>query len=241
MPHKLEYHVPMRPVISPSVATLAVLAISLLIPVSQAQVNGAPASVTSPGFGGRAINGAPASVTSLGPRGFAPGPQLPPASVGNGFHHNNGHRHYHNDSQFLGPVWYGVPYAIPYAGDNAAVDEDSEDNDPNYQGGPTVFDRRGSGESSYVPPVKNSPPAHAAAADDPPADPDPPQPPTLLIFKDGHRVEIGNYAILGATLFDLTPGHPRRVAIADLDLEATCKQNDERGVTFRLPPSIQSN
>jgi hypothetical protein len=54
-------------------------------------------------------------------------------------------------------------------------------------------------------------------------------------------MEVGNYAIQGATLFDLTPGHKRKVALMDLDLEATRRQNDERGVTFQLPSSYKAN
>ena len=240
MPHKLEYHVRMRPVIPPSVASLAVLAISLLLPAAQAQINGAPASVTSPGFGGRPINGAPASVTSLGPHGYALAPQVPLASAANGFHHNDG-QHHRRSGHTVAPLYaFPVPYAVPvpYAADNA-VDDDSDaaDSDPNYQGGPTVFDRRGFGERSYIPPVKDAPPAHATDRQDPPADPEPPQAATLLVFKDGHKLEVGNYAILGTTLFDLTPGHPRRIELADLDLDATRKQNDDRGVTFQLPQS----
>jgi len=97
-----------------------------------------------------------------------------------------------------------------------------------------------------VPPAKQSAPAHAPergrAEPDPPAvDPDPPLPATLLVFKDGRTVEVGNYAIQGSTLFDLTPGHRRRILIADLDLDATRKQNDERGVTFQLPQSTKVN
>ena len=145
------------------------------------------------------------------------------------------------------PPWvYGVP--VPYAVDLGATDEgngadaDADDNDPNYQGGPTIFDRRGSGAASYIPPVSTASRAHAVqSADEPPADPGPPQEPTLLVFKDGRRLELGNYAIIGSTLFDLTPGHPRRVALADLDLEATRKENDDRGVIFRLPPTPQAN
>src|ERR1700676_3688887 len=45
----------------------------MLSTTAGAQVNGMPASVTSPGFGGRQINGVPPSVTSLGPRGYSPG------------------------------------------------------------------------------------------------------------------------------------------------------------------------
>jgi hypothetical protein len=54
-------------------------------------------------------------------------------------------------------------------------------------------------------------------------------------------LELGNYAIIGSTLFDLTPGHPRRVALAELDLEATRKENDDRGVVFQPPPASQAN
>jgi hypothetical protein len=52
---------------------------------------------------------------------------------------------------------------------------------------------------------------------------------------------VNNYAIVSQTLYDLTPGHPRKIALADLDLPATEKQNDDRGVTFQLPPSAQAN
>ena len=141
---------------------------------------------------------------------------------------------------------YAVP--VPYAVDIAETDDyadpnaDADDNDPNYQGGPTVFDRRGSGEDSYVPPVADVPQPHAAQPDDDvAAAPEPQQDPTILIFKDGHKLQVGNFAIVGATLFDLTPGHARRIALADLDLAATCKLNDDRGVIFLLPTAMQAN
>jgi hypothetical protein len=228
-----EYYSAMRPAISAPVAAFTLIATSLFIaalfvPAAHAQINGAPASVTSPGFGGHAINGAPPSVTSLGPHGYGP----------NGSHHGDGQRHHHDQgNNYVGPVWYAVP--VPYAADNSAADEDP-DNDPNYQGGPTVFDRRGFGTRSYVPPLDDPPPAHEVSDNIAPADPEPPQPPTTLIFKDGHKLELGNYAILGATLFDLTPGHSRRIELADLDLAATQKENDDHGVVFQLP-SPQAN
>jgi len=142
--------------------------------------------------------------------------------------------------------------AVPYTADvldNGA----SDDNDPNYQGGPTVFDRRGSGPDSYIPSVSQSPDqeqpgpdAATAETEDAPApdlnsDAQPPPAPTVLIFKDGHQLEIDNYAIVGQTLYDLTPGHSRKVALVDLNLPATQKQNDDRGITFDLPPSAQAN
>jgi hypothetical protein len=54
-------------------------------------------------------------------------------------------------------------------------------------------------------------------------------------------MEVGNYAIVGQTLYDLTPGRPRRIALADLDVSATQKENDDRGITFELPASAQAN
>ncbi|MGZ4816929.1 MAG: hypothetical protein ACXVZV_16065 [Terriglobales bacterium] len=243
----LEYHISVRHSIPASLALLGLLALPLtLVSTSQAQINGTPASVTSPGFGGRAINGTPPSVTSLGPRGLVPNSRVT-FNTFNGSHVGDGHRHHHRTEFTPPPVVYAVP--VPYAVDlNAPYDvEDSSADEPdaNYQGGPTIFDRRGSGAASYIPPVMNSPRTRPAAeeadADVASPDPDPPQEPTLLVFKDGRKLELGNYAIIGATLFDLTPGHARRVALADLDLEATRKQNDERGVTFQLPPRSQAN
>lgn len=136
----------------------------------------------------------------------------------------------------------GYGYGVPYADDPNVGDQgyDATD-DSNYQGGPTVFDRRGSGADSYVPPVQNVPTPHAAQADNSAPEPQPVQPLTVLVFRDGHKLEVGNYAIVGTTLFDLTSGHPRKIALADLDLDATQKQNDDRGVVFQLPPSLQAN
>jgi hypothetical protein len=57
----------------------------------------------------------------------------------------------------------------------------------------------------------------------------------VLVFKDGRRLEIVNYAIVGSTLYDLKNGLTRKVALAELDLPATVKQNDDRGVEFQLP------
>ncbi len=63
-----------------------------------------------------------------------------------------------------------------------------------------------------------------------------PQPASVLVFADGHQSEVSNYAIVGDTLFDLsTPTKPRKVALAELNVPATVKANDERGLDFQLP------
>jgi hypothetical protein len=62
------------------------------------------------------------------------------------------------------------------------------------------------------------------------------QPTTVLVFKDGHRSEVVNYAIVGDTLFDFAEDRARKILLADLDLAATREANDDRGVEFKLPP-----
>ncbi len=243
MTSSLEYHISVRHSIPASLALFSLLVLPVIfVSASHAQINGTPSSVTSPGFGGRAVNGTPASVTSLGPRGYAPNSRVT-FSTSNVPRNGDGH-HHHHFVEYTPSVVYAVP--VPYAIDIGATEDDADasadDRDANYQGGPTIFDRRGSGAASYIPPVKDVPtPPSVQRADDPAADPESPQEPTLLIFKDGRKLELRNYAIIGATLFDLTPGHARKVALADLDLEATRKQNDDRGVTFQIPPAPQAN
>jgi hypothetical protein len=213
----------------------------LLSTIAGAQINGMPASVTSPGFGGRPINGVRPSVTSLGPRGFTPG-------FKGGFSTNpnsNFHHHHHGE-----PLAWGGVYAAPYYGyydssDDAADDPQGEQ----YNGGPTVFDRRGPGASPSPAPMpygraRNSGPPPDATADaraQPEAASASDQPQTVLIFKDGHQLEVANYAIVGSTLYDLTGGRRQKIALADLDLTATAKQNDDRGIDFQVPATSEAN
>ena len=58
---------------------------------------------------------------------------------------------------------------------------------------------------------------------------------TVLVYKDGHKEEVSNYAIVGDQLFDFSNGGHRKIAVADLDVTATTKANDAKGVDFQLP------
>ena len=60
-------------------------------------------------------------------------------------------------------------------------------------------------------------------------------PTTVLIFQDGRRSEIQNYAIVDQTLWVFTEQRAHKIRVADLDLEATKSVNEKRGVEFRLP------
>jgi len=259
MPLHLEYHPRMRY----WVPVFAVLLISFFTLSASAQANGAPPSVTSFGFGGHpGFNGPPPSVTSLGPQGA-----VPPQRV---FHQpgfrpqQSGTHHHHRQNQGYAYPYY-VPYYVPYSplmdpDEAQAADEsaaDAPEDSSQYQGGPTIFDRRGPGDpapNDYraekprtavpKPPSSVATPAVAtnsvATPPEPARAPEPiviAQPSTILIFKDGHKQEVSNYAIVGSNLFDLTPGHRLKIALSDLDLPATQKANDDQGVDFKLPES----
>jgi hypothetical protein len=249
MSSSLQYHKSVQRWIPATAALFGLIAFcALTVSASHAQNNSAAAS-----SGGAHFSGAPSGGANFSAHtGFAPptGPVHPPTGPVNPptnpfphvpGTHNPGEHHHHNQNS--GSVYgypylygYGVPYAVPY--DSYQGPETDTEDDSDYQGGPTVFDRRGLGADSYVPPDQDALPAHAGNT---PAEPESPPDPTTLVFKDGHTLQVGNYAIVGQTLYDLTPGHARKVALADLDLPATTKQNDDRGITFQLPPGVLAN
>jgi hypothetical protein len=213
----------------------------------QAQINGVPPSVTSFGFGGSAnpTPGVRASVTSLGPNGFSNTWSAFGTCCANFFLPTNpnqsvfpGHRRRHRDKDkdkdhadslvgIVEPAY--IPYPAPYAQD---ADDDSPDVD--YVHGPIS---------------PNADPRAKRAADRDlgskasdalePAEPVAAQPSTVLVFKDGHKSDVLNYAIVGDTLFDFAAGRSRKILIADLDVPATRKANDDRGVDFQIPTTAR--
>jgi hypothetical protein len=65
-----------------------------------------------------------------------------------------------------------------------------------------------------------------------------PQPtvPTVLVWRSGQREEVKQYTISGPYLYEYgKPLQRRRIALDDLDLEATERVNQERGVQFMAP------
>jgi hypothetical protein len=65
-------------------------------------------------------------------------------------------------------------------------------------------------------------------------------PRAVLVFRDGHQEEIGQYRIMGGMIsvaadYWSTGSWTRKVPVSDLDVPATLKVNGERGTHFRLP------
>jgi len=218
----------------------------------QAQISGVPASVTSLGFGGNFINGVRSSVTSLGPNGYGNGRPMfgdcctnfflpanpnPPLFSGH-HHHKNKDKDKDSDRNFFAvsePVY--VPYAVP---DGEQADNDAPDLDTPGLDAPDREYARGVGplnaDSLGKRPGNRLSMANAdalAQAEKPVAA----QPSTVLVFKDGHRSEVLNYAVVGDTLFDFAAARTHKILLGDLDLPATQEANDDRGVDFQIPAS----
>ena len=251
MTEKQEYDSRVKRLNSATVAAIALAlgSFCLCSSIAAAQINGAPASVTSINFGGHlnSAPGVPASVTSLGPNGLQPNKQMinpmVPANPNPPLFERNRHRRRPGGYFPAGGAVY-VPYPVVADPEATAANQDADDD----RGGPTIFDRRGSGQAarSYLDiypsrmarPQADTEPAPAPSTGEAPVA-DLPQ--TMLVFKDGHQLEVQNYAVVGDMLYDLTPGRYHKIAIADLDLSATAKQNDDRGIDFRLPTQSETS
>ena len=240
-----------------AIAVAAVLALALMAPAAVAQIKGAPASITSIGMGGKSFTpGVPASINSLGPGGFSTctNSALIPSALGCtnpaftptlnfttgtvlfgqrfNIHNGNGHRHGRGGSG--GVVYY--PYAVPvpygYAQGTGemVVDQEAAEPDPPA---PTIFERRPAESYTQRSAVAANQYTPAAA----PAQSDSAHEaiPVVLVYKDGHEQEVRNYAIVGKTLYDLGAFVAHKIPLADLNLPATMKANEDRGVEFNLP------
>lgn len=79
-----------------------------------------------------------------------------------------------------------------------------------------------------------------------PPPPPPPRPavreqpsqPTALVFRDRRTEEVQNYAIAGQTLWIFNEERARKVPLSELDIPATTKLNEERGVDFHVPSDV---
>src|SRR5271157_1112044 len=218
---------------------LAIGAAVFLASPSLAQINGIPPSVTSIGRGPHLPNPAP-SVTSLGPYGYGQRsygyqPYYTP--------YHNGNYRSRNYGYSLGGWGYAAPYYY--------IPMDSYGYD--YVGGPDVYSGAPMGpheptlhivvEQPPARPYNRDPDEPQAAMAQPGPSVQEPQPyvpdtkpvePTVLVFRDGHEQEVMNYAIMGQTVY-VFDKRTQKVALADLDVPATVKANDVRGLDFNVP------
>ena len=206
--------------------------------------------------GSRSAPGFSRSFSPSARSGFSRGPFLQDGFRGrNGFRGHPGFRNgFRNNCRgfgcrgFIYP-WWGYGYYDPWLWNwwdsDSSYDQDYNDNlaIANEMNQQSLEQQRmwrqeeSDGDQDAYAPRSHSP-HPAPSAQDPAADPPSPiLPPTVLVFRDQHQQEIQNYAIVGQMLWNFTSQRTQKIPLADLDLAATEKANDDRGVTFRIPGS----
>ena len=81
------------------------------------------------------------------------------------------------------------------------------------------------------------PPGDSQAPGQPAAAPSPAPPPLVLVFRDGTTLEVRDFALIGQTLWDLSSHPTRKIALGQLNLEASIRATEARGAEF---PSVRA-
>lgn len=165
-------------------------------------------------------------------------------SRGNSHHYGHGGYGYHHHYRY--GYGYGYGYGYPYYGyygydplfwDSSSSYDSSEGyQQQNEQLSQQINElsnqvaqlREQQQIQSYTPSSSNRQTPPAAAKADPTAT-------TVLIFRDQHREEISNYAVVGRTVWVFNEEQAKKIPLAELDVPATIKVNDDRGVDFNVP------
>lgn len=139
------------------------------------------------------------------------------------------------------PGYYGGYYS-PYYWDWYGSSYDSSESDYVQQQTARQIDdlsaevQRLREEREYSQPREGYPQPPMAAVPRPPTDTKfDSDLPIVLVFLDKRIQEIKNYAVMNETLVVFDGTRSKRIPLADVDLAATMKLNDERGVDFQIP------
>ncbi|HEX4543719.1 MAG TPA: hypothetical protein VH114_11170 [Candidatus Acidoferrum sp.] len=166
---------------------------------------------------------------------------------GNGSHHSNGphliiggHRFRHDGfrrGRFWGYPYYGW-YSPFWDWGSSSYDQQENDNYAQYQTmneinrlADEVQELREERESRAVAPQPAPPPQQQAKLQQEDL-------PVILVFLDKRIQEVKNYAVANEMLVVLDGNRKKKYPLADIDLAATMKLNDERGVDFEVPNPV---
>jgi hypothetical protein len=64
--------------------------------------------------------------------------------------------------------------------------------------------------------------------------PQPPEPATVIVLRDGRRIETTNYAVMDSTLWNFSARPIQKIPTGAIDVSASEKANADRGVDFSL-------
>jgi hypothetical protein len=236
-------------------AAIAAFTIFLVLPLwAQRGVGGGGRLAGGAGIGrGRISSGHPSS-TMQGRSGSSPGFSHHPSTLPDHSHGMSGNRFqtyrkgrnrfrncYGYSCWGYGYPWWGYSYPYWWESPDSAYDPNDDVADQMNQEIPEDqrMPRQWQGYSypdPYAPPPPRAP--HSASSESQGAAI---IPATVLVFHDQHKLEIRNYAIFGRTLWNFLPQHIEKISLNELDLAATIKANDERGLSFRVPSDRQTS
>jgi hypothetical protein len=140
---------------------------------------------------------------------------------------------------------YGASILLPYDSEydqlsgHGTFDQEQPPDASDNRVGPTIFEHNGqptgTGDSRYGRhSFQDQQPQEEAQSE---SSAEPAGQPTVLVFRDGHKQEVANYAIAGSKLIVLGE-KTQKIQLGDLDLNATSKANEDRGVEFKMPGQI---
>jgi hypothetical protein len=171
--------------------------------------------------------------------GFVHSPHHGPIIVTRG--HFGGHRHFYPYNSLYS--WYGYGYLPSWDYGDAEYDARFGNNNYDYQAASEI--NRLSNEVAQLREEREyaQAPARPAPA---PAPPPPVQAKAqedlavVVVFLDKHIREVKNYAVANEMLVVLDGNKRTKFPLADIDLAATMKLNDERGVDFQIPNPVMN-
>jgi hypothetical protein len=214
---------PKRRIIASITFSAAVLlGVTILAPISTAQMRGSGAG-TSSGFG-RGVN------VSFGGRSY--------------------NRSFGAGAIFLGDPFYAdypvAPVSVPpqfVVVQPAAPPAEAQ---PEIKSEPLMIELQGDryvrfgGRPQSPERGSNAAPDYAEAGSSPRVAQPSELPPAVLIFKDGHREQVPEYAIVGNTIYASgdywQTGHwTKNIQVSALNIPATIQANHQAGIRFTLP------
>ena len=60
----------------------------------------------------------------------------------------------------------------------------------------------------------------------------PPAPPITIVLRNGQQLQVQNYAVMGATLWDFSNQPARKIPVSNIDVEASAKASSASGADF---------
>lgn len=128
---------------------------------------------------------------------------------------------------FYDPYWFWDS-GSSYDNNGDQQGENGLANEMNQQGVDEQSQRQQDDQGSYA---QSTPPRHQPERTEA-------APSTVLVFRDQHKQEVQNYAIVGETLWNFAPQRTEKIPLDNLDIPATTKTNEDRGVDFRVPVTM---